>query len=332
MNPSPAKTYHLSCTVDPYRDGWLLARFLSERFRYHPPHLWDERLAAGVVRVNGTVAAGDTPVRKGDTVQYEIVHAEPEVDFRYDVLHEDADVLAVGKSGNLPVHAGGKFIENTLIARLRDDFGTTDLTLAHRLDRETSGVVLLARNRAAARGLQMQFEERGVEKQYVAVVRGILEDTVVDAPIARREPAAPPYFRVVDSDRGRASVTAFRHLAHGESRAPDSDDLPLSLVEARPESGRTNQIRVHAAHLGHPILGDKIYGIPEALAREFVDAGPTEAIDRAAGAPRHLLHCLRLRLIHPATGAPLEVSAPLPEDLRSAASWSPPLGDRFGPA
>ena len=117
--PVPRR-YDLACTVDAYRDGWTLARFLAHRFRYHPPDLWRERIAAGVVRIGGRVAAPDDPVRKGDRVEYTIVHAEPPVDFSFDVLHEDEHLLAVSKSGNLPVHAGGKFIRHTLIAKLRE--------------------------------------------------------------------------------------------------------------------------------------------------------------------------------------------------------------------
>jgi 23S rRNA pseudouridine1911/1915/1917 synthase len=90
-------------------------------------------------------------------------------------------------------------------------------------------------------------------------------------------------------------------------------------VEAAPESGRTNQIRVHAAHAGFPILGDKVYGVPEAMARAFVTSGPTDEIEAAAGAPRHLLHCAELDLTHPATGEPLRLRAPVPPDF--AAAW-----------
>ncbi len=306
------RTYHLSCTVDPYRDGWSLRDFLVHRFRYHDAARWEERLASGVVRVNDVVASVATVVRKGDRIGYEIEHAEPAVDFRFDVLHEDDHVLAVSKSGNLPVHGGGKFLTHTLIAKLREVWGD-ELRLAHRLDRETSGVVLLAKHPDASRALERAFRERRVRKEYVAVLRGETpSDWTVDAPIARREPAEPPYFRVVDAAQGKPSVTRFRRRA--VTAIPDG--LAVSLVEAEPLSGRTNQIRVHAAHSGHPVLGDKIYGVDPALARAFVRDGETEEILRAAGAPRHLLHCRRLELEHPAEGPPLDLRAPLPDDIR----------------
>jgi len=321
-NPSPEpQRYELSCSVDPYRDGWALAEFLSHRFRYHPPELWRERLADGAVRVNGEVAGADTVVRKGDRIEYTIWHAEPAVDFRHEVLHEDGALLAVSKSGNLPVHAGGKFIRNTLIAHLRARYGD-ELRPAHRLDRETSGVVLLAKTREAARALEVQFRERRVGKEYVAVLRGRLEaDLLVEGAIARREPAEPPYFRVVEAG-GKPAATRFRPLEAGVAAGGD----PVTLVAAEPEGGRTNQIRVHAAHAGHPILGDKIYGVPPDLARRFVAEGEWPGLLVAAGAARHLLHCAVLTVEHPDTGAPLRIEAPPPADLRDARG-APPGAD-----
>jgi RluA family pseudouridine synthase len=303
------RTYHLTCRVDAYRDGWTLLRFLTHRFRYHPAELWRVRVEEGIVRVNGVTAAADTVLRTGDRVLYTIRHAEPDVDFTYEVLHEDDDLLAVSKSGNLPVHAGGKYIRNTLIAVLRERWGP-ELRLAHRLDRETSGVVLLAKNVAAARALEREFHARRVRKRYVAVLRGETPaEWTVDAPIARREGPVPPYFRVVDA-AGKPSVTRFSRLVVAAGPAG-----PLSLVAVEPVSGRTNQIRVHAAHAGYPVLGDKIYGVPEALARDFVARGETPELLAAAGAPRHLLHCAFLALAHAATGEPWECRAPRPADI-----------------
>jgi RluA family pseudouridine synthase len=307
--------------VDPYRSGWSLREFLAHRFRYQSLEVWHDRVENGAVRVNGAIAQVDTLVSTGDRVEYSFLHAEPEVDFEFEVLFEDAELLAVSKSGNLPVHAGGKFIRNTLIARVREEWGE-EIRLAHRLDRETSGVVLLAKTKEAARALEIEFRERRAEKTYFAVLRGETPPQfVVDGAIARREPAEPPYFRVVDPHRGKPARTRFVRRATGFL----AGDLtrPLSLVKAIPEGGRTNQIRVHARHAGHPILGDKIYGIPETLAREFVRDGENELVLAAAGAPRHLLHCATLGIRHPQTGRFLRFRARLPRDLREALTHLP---------
>jgi len=317
------RRYDLSCRVDPYRDGWTLERFLTLRFRYLAPEVWAARLAEGAVRVNGAVAGADAVVRRGDRVEYSIWHTEPAVDFRHEILHEDDHVLAVAKSGNLPVHAGGKYVRNTLIAHLRETRGPA-LRLAHRLDRETSGVVLLAKTREAARSLEREFHARRVAKDYVAIVRGVFPAALdVDAPIGREDPRGLSSRRRVDPEAGKEARTRFLRLAVGPAAGASPAPGPLSLVLIRPESGRTNQIRVHARHVGHPVLGDKVYGVDPAVAARFVAAGETPEVLAAAGAPRHLLHCLRVAVRHPDGSRLLEVAAPPPPDF--ADSWGGPL-------
>jgi RluA family pseudouridine synthase len=312
MESNLERSYRLACRVDPYRNGWTLEEFLAHRFRYHPVAIWRERLASGAVEVNGRVAAGEQRVQRDDEIAYTFLHTEPDVDFSYEVLHEDEALLVVSKSGNLPVHAGGKFIRNTLIAMLRERWGN-ELRLAHRLDRETSGIVLLAKSSEVARRLEIEFREGRVEKRYAAVLRGTTPDSfTVDGAIARSVPAAPPYFRVVDDERGKASVTRFVRVALGRHEITGE---ALSLVEVEPRSGRTNQIRVHAAHAGHPILGDKVYGVSPEIAAEFVRTGNAAEVVRVAGAPRHLLHCTSLALRHPWEGAEIGWSAPPAPDF-----------------
>ncbi|HET9886452.1 MAG TPA: RluA family pseudouridine synthase, partial [bacterium] len=301
----------------PYRDGWSLREFLSHRFRYHPPAIWDERIEAGAVRVNGTRAGGERLLAVGDRISYSLVHAEPEVDFRFTILHEDDDCLAVAKSGNLPVHAGGRYIKNTLIAHLREIHGS-ELRLAHRLDRETSGIVLLAKTRAAAVHFEREFHSGRVVKKYHAVLRGHLPlEAAVDAPIGRAplEDPDPPRWRVIDPPAGKPSRTLFRRLATAQT--PQG---PCTLALAIPESGRTNQIRIHAAHMGHPILGDKVYAVPLDLVRAYFRDGESPDLLAAAGAHRHLLHAAELSIAHPRDGRLLELRAPLPADFEL--SWT----------
>ncbi|MGQ0722032.1 MAG: pseudouridine synthase, partial [Candidatus Eiseniibacteriota bacterium] len=191
--------------------------------------------------MNGRPSGGGAVVQRGDRIEYTLVHTEPAVDFAYDVLFDDAHLFAVAKSGNLPVHAGGKYIQNTLVSRIKEDRGEK-YRLAHRLDRETSGVVVMAKTREAAAACEREFRERRVRKRYLAVVRGQPPAEVrVDAPIARREPAEAPYVRVVDPGSGKPAVTTFRRLETGRRAAPPHE--AIALVEALPESGRPNQIR-----------------------------------------------------------------------------------------
>lgn len=319
--PDEKQKITLTCEVDSYRSGWTIVRFLSHRFRYHTPERWTGRVGDGQVLVNGSRVAPDAAVKKGDAVTYTIFHTEPEIDLRYDVIYEDENLLAISKSGNIPVHACGVYIRNTLIGNLKNIYGD-NLNLAHRLDRETSGLTLLTKNAETARVLGKMFAEGAVNKVYAAVVHGRVRQHSfeVDAPIGKvMEPLPersggplesdlaedlPRYVprRRVDFDRGKAAVTRFEVERHVGS---------CSLLQAVPLSGRTNQIRVHLAYVSHPIVGDKVYekGAPGEARAVACDPAAAVLIDRQA------LHCRELRFAHPVTGRPLHLTAPFPEDF-----------------
>ena len=297
----------LSTRVDPYHDGWRLDEFLRHRFRYLDAATWEQRIRAGVIAVNGDVAGAGVTVRRGDVVEYEVRVIEPQVDFRYEVLYDDADLLAVSKSGNIPVHAGGTYFRHTLVAKLRADFGT-ELDLAHRLDRETSGVVVLVRHRRAAQALAGAFARCEVVKDYVAVVRGdpARDAFEVDAPIGRVGPEHPVVRRVIDAERGRPARTLFR-VVERLGR--------FAVVEAKPLTGRTNQVRVHLEHAGHPVVGDKVYGVPREILEESLRDPASPRVTEHLLIPRHALHAGRVTLLHPRTRRLLVLEAPLPEDM-----------------
>ncbi len=304
----------LDCRVDSYRSGWTVVEFLSHRFRYHPSERWVRRVSDGRVLVNGTAVTPDDRVCENDVVSYTILHNEPEVDSRYDVIHEDNDILAVSKSGHLPVHAGGPYIKNTLIAALKNRYGD-HVNLAHRLDRETSGLVVVTKSPEAARGMARMFANGEVSKAYVAIVHGRVSraEFQVDAAIGKTgggtavtglqegmrgigsdldlRRSAPR--RRVDFVSGKPARTTFRVRGYGAR---------ITVLEARPLSGRTNQIRVHLHHIGHALVGDKVYGDP--------------ARDAALGTfERHALHCGSLAFNHPVTGVPIRLRADTPDDL-----------------
>ena len=307
----------LDCQVDSYRSGWTVVEFLSHRFRYHPPERWMHRVNDGRVRVNGSCIAADHRVNHKDVVSYTIIHNEPEVDFRCDIVYEDGDMLAVSKSGNLPVHACGVYIRNTLVTHLRHRYGN-HISLGHRLDRETSGLILLSKHVAAARALSGMFANGEVKKSYIAIVHGHVgpDELEVDAPIGKTDGIIPmvgdretmrgretdlradfPRFvpkRIVDYANGKPARTGFRVLRRGEG---------YTVLEARPRSGRTNQIRVHLHHIGHPLVGDKVYRFAPAATGVLTMT-------------RHALHCRMLAFNHPVTNVPMTLSADVPDDLK----------------
>jgi 23S rRNA pseudouridine1911/1915/1917 synthase len=264
-------------------------------------------------------------------VAYTIWHAEPHVDFAYDVLYEDEHILAVAKSGNLPVHACGVFITHTLIAKIKEDYGP-NMNLGHRLDRETSGVIVLAKHKEANREMAGLFARREVQKDYTAIVFGEVEpdELMIDAPIGKidvryqysveyeygKENDLATYLpkRRVDFENGKPSRTRCEVVERGEG---------MTRLRVIPEHGRTNQIRVHLQHAGHPLLGDKIYALTGEPRDELLRKGVTERVADALVMDRHALHCERLRFSHPITSVPLDLYAPIPDDITAA--WKPKL-------
>lgn len=317
------KRMTLACKVDPYRSGWTVVDFLAHRFKYHTAEGWERRVRRRWVRVNGCEVEPDHVVREADDVQYTIWHAEPAVDARYDVLYEDDDVLAVAKSGNIPVHACGVYITHTLIYVLRREHGA-ELRLGHRLDRETSGIVVLARNRRTGRALSGMFARGEVEKGYVAVVYGRPgeDEFVIDAPIGKidiRDRYADEYAWGKANDVATYLPKRAVDFAHGKPARTRCEVVGerggFTTLRVTPEQGRTNQIRVHLAHAGHPVVGDKTYALSGEVRDELLRRGLTDRVRSALVLDRHALHCERLRLRHPATGRPLEITAPVPADM-----------------
>jgi 23S rRNA pseudouridine1911/1915/1917 synthase len=327
----------LTCRVDSYRSGWSIVAFLAHRFPYHTAEGWAKRVEDEWVRVNGATVPTVHTVHRDDAVQYTIWHSEPPVDDRYEVLFEDEHYLAVAKSGNIPVHACGVYIVNTLIARLRNDYGPR-VTLAHRLDRETSGVVMLAKHRDANRRLAGMFERGEVEKRYLAVVYGKVGESafVIDAPIGKVDaryqyPVEYEYGkahdratylpkRVVDP-RGKSARTRVEVIGYvtrdgaGDHGAEPAAGRVFTTLRITPDHGRTNQIRVHLAHVGHPVVGDKIYALTGELRDEVLREGITGRVRGALVMDRHALHCESLTFFHPFDARALTIRAAMPADM-----------------
>ena len=238
---------------------------------------------------------------------------------RIRVVAETADWLVVDKPPHLDAHPSKPDGRFTLWDGLRELLAYEianggQVSLINRLDRETSGLTLIATRRASARALHMEMERRAFEKEYLALVWGWpdAEEFKVDAPILRkgeREVSRIYLKRMVHAD-GQEAVTSFRL----EKRFTDREGARFSLIRATPQTGRTHQIRVHLAHAGLPIVGDKLYGPSEANYLEFIDTGWTDALAARLLLPRHALHATALRL--PARHLAWE--SPLAPDL---AAW-----------
>lgn len=220
-----------------------------------------------------------------------------------DVLYEDADILVVDKPPGMVVHPAPGARRGTLVNALAHRLGSLAGVgpadrpgIVHRLDRDTSGVLLVARSAGALEALARQFRERTVQKRYLAIVRGRVAKAsgTIDQPIGRHPRERKRMS--VHGQRARTAVTRWQVV----ERLADA-----TLVRLAPETGRTHQLRVHLAAMGHPVLGDRVYGRRRTRL-------PAPA---AAECPRQALHAAELRFAHPVSGEPVVVRAPLPRDL-----------------
>ncbi len=300
------------------KSSQTLLQYLAKRFAYHSEAEWQERIQTGKVQVNGRAASEGQPLRAGDEVAYTTSSwEEPAVNPHYKIIYEDEALLAVSKPAPLPVHAIGAYFQNTLMSLLRKDRPEAQgYHLAHRLDSETSGVLLLAKDKTSLTSLVRQWEKGTVQKTYRAIVFGAFPEgrAIVDAPIQDARGGVIRMKGGVDLEKGKPSITEFKLLqtkvlSRGGGRA-------VSLIEVRPLTGRTHQIRVHLEHLGFPIVGDKLYAGNDEVFLHFYEHDFDEWVKARVLLPRTALHAFKLELRHPATGKPLLLEDAFSEDLR----------------
>ncbi|HKK18826.1 MAG TPA: RluA family pseudouridine synthase [Opitutales bacterium] len=222
------------------------------------------------------------------------------------IVREDDDLLVINKPGWLVCHPSKNGPMSSLVGVVREYTGSEKLHLVARLDRETSGLVIFAKRPAVARKFQMAIQNRIVRKSYLAILEGELEEVrKVDAPIARRRGGPVIVKSEVSDDRtAQTALTFFEPLVRANG---------YSFCRIRPETGRKHQIRVHAEHIGHKIVGDKIYGPDETLYIEFIENGWTERLERMLPMQRQALHCHRYDFDFPEGTVSFE--APLQEDM-----------------
>ena len=243
-------------------------------------------------------------------------------DRTFTVVEETEDWIVVDKPPFLLIHpkkpGGPRTLWDGLRGLLAFELANGgQVSIINRLDRETSGLVLVCKTVEAARRFHTAMKQRAVKKEYLAIVWGWPENDefTVDASILRQGERLPTsiYLKRCVHPEGAEAVTRFRVERRFEKKTSTGDRL--ALVRAYPETGRTHQIRVHLAHAGHAIIGDKIYGPDERCYLEFIETGWTQSLERRLLLPRHALHSTRLRL-EPELGTPLEWNAPLAPDMK----------------
>lgn len=312
-----------SFSVPREEDGARLDRVVAEQLPELSRTRVQELIAEGRVRVNGAAVKVSHRLHAGDVVQAEAaprppLRAEAE-EIPLEVLYEDEQVVVVNKPAGMVVHAGaGKNAQRgTLVNALLGHYGKLSKGseagglrpgIVHRLDKETSGCIVVARNDAAHAALALQFEQRIVRKIYLALVHGVPKlSGRIELAIARDRKNRTRMTTGAGTGRGRASRTDWRVLLALASPGGKRSES-FALVEVGLHTGRTHQIRVHFSALKHPIAGDTLYGAP---------AQVRVGGELLAPLARNFLHAGRIRFIHPRTGAPVEVRAPLPTELKN---------------
>ncbi len=280
--------------------GTRFDQFLADRHGDLSRSRIQTLIRSGHARRNGEPSRPAEPLREGDSLTLEVpppVPAERAAaeDIPLKILFEDADLIVLDKPSGLVVHPGAGNATGTLVNALLHHCGGLSVIggeerpgIVHRLDKETSGSLVVAKNDHAHNSLAGQFADRSVEKIYLAVVYGVVRRPKGEITAAiGRHPVHRQRMAISEHESARPAVTEWRHLLTTDN---------LSLIECRPHTGRTHQIRVHLKHIGLPLAGDPVYG----------KRGPFT---------RHLLHAHRLTFDHPVTGERLSFTAPIPTDF-----------------
>ena len=294
----------MTLVAGPLDTGKRLDTFLHEKLPEFSRSRLQSWIKASLVSVDGKAARSSVLIKGGETISVTPaalppLRAEPE-ELPLKILYDDPEVIVVDKPAGMVVHAGAGHHEGTLVNALLHHFGTLssingDLRpgIVHRLDKETSGVLAVARTDFAHQALAAQFQNRQVEKVYLALVHGRVkgERGTITTPITRDPIRRTRMTTKLGS--GRSAFTEYQVIEQFPTAA---------FLRVRIGTGRTHQIRVHLASIGHPIVGDRLYGAPAHL----------------PGLPplaRFFLHAHRLRFVSPGTGVPITVESPLSQDL-----------------
>ena len=277
--------------------GRSLIDHLVDKFPYFDRETWAAKVAEGLLVIDGEVASASQKLVKGQILTYRMPDVqEPPADLGWSVAAEDQWFLVANKPGNLLVHRVGKSYTSNLVYLIRNAGNPcwAGADPAHRIDRETSGLVLFAKDKQSLGAILKVFESREITKEYLAVVAPVPGARVpaegvrgsVDMPLGRIDDPVRGQIQAVGVPGARAALT---HWVWGPEVAPGRYQVTVRL-----ETGRTHQIRVHMAEQGWPLVGDKLYGGPAAT--------------------RHALHARMLAFRHPFTGMPVSYQAPLPPD------------------
>jgi RluA family pseudouridine synthase len=291
----------------------FLAEYLTGRFTYYSYQDWVEKIHEGKIFVNGLPGKMDQMLSHGDHVEYQLNSSElfePAVNKDWKLLYQDRWLFIVDKPSDIPVHPAGGYRKNTLLTLLKETYPDLNFYPCHRLDRETSGVLVFALDPETVSEMHSRFQKHRVEKEYLAIIFGKAPEKFSVKGWIAREPRAGIRKKMklfpAEVEDGKYSETDFYLESYKDG---------FSLLKCIPKHGRLHQIRSSLHSKGYPILGDKIYGPSDEAFLEFIEHGLTENVIKIAGHHRQALHSHKLEFNHPKTDQLIKIISPLPEDL-----------------
>lgn len=306
-------------TVEDRAHGWRVDYYLSRLYPNYSRSLFQRALSEGTVLVNGIAVKASRRLRVNDRLQVALP-ALPDQTLRpenipLEVLFEDEAIIVINKQADLVTHPGKSNFTGTLAAGLQFHFdqlsdvaGSLRPGIVHRLDRDTTGVIVVAKSNVIHNRLSGQFERREVSKEYRAIVRGVVSNDgdVIRTCIKPHPKNRQKMLVCAEEENAREAVTTYEVLERFQG---------FSYVRLLPRTGRTHQLRVHMRHIGHPIVADALYAGHDQLTRTDLAPHAAPLSDDEVLIDRQALHAFRLEITHPLSERRMQFEAPLPDDM-----------------
>ncbi len=341
LNQTQQQLREQSFIVDIEEAGKRLDYILQQRFSRWSRSHWQRRIREGSVLLNQAIVRPASRLKAGEVVSYcFLCKTEPEVNSQIHIEYEDEDLALIAKPANLPVHPSGVYRKHTLYHVLKQRWGEQrPIRLVHRLDRETSGLLIVAKSKLAATRLNQDFQEgRRINKEYLVLVEGNFPDYYdaqgwlgpdLSSPVRKKR-----HFISAKADYQKFILELERSVLKSANSQPRDfykvetcrteffcigrkffQGKEISLVRACLHSGRTHQIRASLCSYGYPVIGDRIYGVDSSMYLRFIHGVETSVDHRALRIGRTALHAYKLEFVHPTRMEPLSFSLNLPEDM-----------------
>jgi RluA family pseudouridine synthase len=300
------KVFHYK--IKNFEVGLTLLDLLSTKFKYLSRDAWIEEIKSKSIQVCSKEVNELYIINTNDIISFRReIYSEPDVDRKFSTLYESENLLILNKPGNLPVHPAGRYKENTLLSILQLETRNTQLFVVHRLDRETSGIQIFAKNSYTASAIQREFENRNIYKEYIVYIHGSFPIHLNANGYLSKDLSSlvrkKRMFSYNNCDNSEISITDFYLL--GEIKG-------ISKLIAKPKTGRTHQIRATLNSLGYPVYGDKLYGLDEKYFLKFIEG------EKLLNFPnRQALHALKVIIPSSKFYPHLEITAEEPDDLKN---------------